>query len=92
MSTDGIGGIGDRQAFGAQVVTATLDAMNGVNTAQSMAPVDKQSFGAAVVATTLDYMNSGGLGGGGGNSDYDFQKKVLEGGLAAKGVMIDGKV
>ncbi len=91
MSTDGIGGIGDKQAFGAQVVTATLDAMNGVNTAQSMAPVDKQSFGAAVVKTTLDYMNSGGLGGGTG-SDYDFQKKVLEGGLAAKGVMFDGKV
>lgn len=91
MSTDGIGGIGDRQAFGAQVVTATLDAMNGVNTAQSMAPVDKQTFGAAVVKTTLDYMNSGGLGGG-ANSDYDFQKKVLEGGLAAKGVMLDGKV
>lgn len=86
-----IDGIGDKQLFGAQVVTATLDAMNGVGTAQSMAPTDKQTFGAAVVKTTLDYMNSGGLGGG-KNSDYDFQTKVLEGGLAAKGVMFDGKV
>ena len=95
MSSDGIGGVGDKQAFGAQVVTATLDAMNGVNTAQSMAPVDKQSFGAAVVTTTLDYMNSGSLGGGlgaGASSDYDFQKKVLEGGLAAKGLVVDNKI
>lgn len=91
MSSDGIGGVGDKQAFGAAVVTATLDAMNGVNTAQSMAPVDKQSFGAAVVKTTLDYMNSGSLGGG-KNSDYDFQTKVLEGGLAAKGLVVDGKI
>lgn len=86
-----IDGIGDKQSFGAAVVTATLDAMNGVDTAQGMAPVDKQSFGAAVVKTTLDYMNSGGLGGG-KNSDYDFQTKVLEGGMAAKGLMVDGKV
>ncbi len=81
----------DRQLFGAQVVTKTLDYMNNQGgSGNTLAPVDKASFGAAVVAKTLDYMNSGGLGGG-GNSDYDFQTKVLEGGLAAKGRMINDK-
>jgi len=58
---------------------------------QQSAPVDKQTLGAAVVTKTLDNMNSGGQGGG-TNSDYDFQTKVLEGGLVAKGLVVNGKV
>lgn len=52
----------------------------------------KQMFGAQVVKTTLDYMNSGSFGGSGQNADYDFQTKVLEGGMMAKGLKVSGKV
>uniref|UniRef100_A0A7C3WD06 Uncharacterized protein n=1 Tax=Fundidesulfovibrio putealis TaxID=270496 RepID=A0A7C3WD06_9BACT len=52
----------------------------------------KQLFGAAVVKTTLDYMNADPMGASGKNADYDFQTKVLEGGLMAKGKMVTNKV
>ncbi len=82
----------DKQALGAAVVSKTLDYMNGQDSSGlDAAPMDKQTLGAAVVSKTLDYMNSGGLGGG-NNGDYDFQTKVLEGGLAAKGLMVNDKV
>jgi hypothetical protein len=53
----------NRQTFGAQVVSKTLDYLNNsAGPGASLASVDKQSFGAAVVAKTLDYMNSGSIG------------------------------
>ena len=54
--------------------------------------VSKQLFGAQVVKTTLDYMNPGSSGGSKGNADYDFQTKVLEAGMMAKGLGYMGKV
>lgn len=70
-----------KQTFGAQVVTSTLDTMNGMGSQSGMSagPItDKQSFGAAVVSSTLDYMNSGGPGSMSSNvGDYGFQKQVL---------------
>lgn len=70
----------DRQLFGAQVVTKTLDYMNNQGgSGNSLAPVDKASFGAAVVAKTLDYMNSGNSHDNGMAQSYDFQKSVLGG-------------
>lgn len=70
----------DRQTFGAQVVTKTLDYMNGQGSSEnSLAPVDKASIGAAVVSKTLDYMNSGNQNGHAGDlgNSYEFQKEVL---------------
>ena len=54
--------------------------------------VSKQLFGAQVVKSTLDYMNGSDFGAGNKNSDYDFQTKVLEAGIMAKGLNIAGKV
>jgi len=74
----------------------STDTSMGVGSmASTQTSMDKQLFGAAVVKTTLDYMNSGSGGPGGGsdkNADYDFQTKVLEGGMMAKGTMVSGKV
>ncbi len=69
-----------------------VSGMSGVSGTSGFQVVDKaakQLFGAEVVKTTLDYMNSGS---GSKNADYDFQTKVLEGGFAAKGMMVSGKV
>lgn len=80
------------QTFGAQVVSATLDTMNGVSSNQ-LAPTDKQSFGAAVVSKTLDYGNSNqfrhGNSFGSADADYDFQKSVLGGAYSAVGSVLD---
>lgn len=65
----------DRQTFGAQVVTKTMDYMNG-SSSSDLAPVDKETFGASVVSKTLDYMNSGSIGRD-NSSLYDFQTSVL---------------
>ena len=71
-----------------------MSGSSGVNMMQTAMDkkAAKQEFGAAVVKTTLDYMNSGSHGGSDKNADYDFQTKVLEGGFAAKGTMVSGKV
>lgn len=74
-----------------------IDTSMGVSGASGMdtgmnTKIDKQMFGAGVVKTTLDYMNSDPFGASGKNADYDFQTKVLEGGLMAKGMMVKGKV
>lgn len=77
------------QTFGAAVVSATLDTMNGVSQA-SAAPFDKQTFGAAVVDKTLDYMNSGNNSGGGmDGAGYDFQKSVLGAAYSGVGNVVD---
>lgn len=80
------------QTFGAQVVTATLDSMNGASSGQ-IAPTDKQSFGAAVVSKTLDYANSNQFQHrntfGSANADYDFQKSVLSAAYNPVGSVLD---
>lgn len=76
------------QTFGAAVVSATLDTMNGVSQA-SAAPFDKQTFGAAVVDKTLDYMNSGNSGGGMDAASYDFQTSVLGAAYSPVGNVLD---
>ncbi|GAB7022600.1 hypothetical protein [Salidesulfovibrio brasiliensis] len=77
MIDGGLGLSQDKQLFGAQVVSKTLDYMNNYGGAASAAPFDKQTFGAAVVSKTLDYMNSGGTGMDRSSQSYDFQKSVL---------------
>lgn len=79
----------DRQSFGAQVVTRTLDTLNGASPS-APAPVGRQGFGAAVVAGTLDALNvnqAGGKGAAQTASDFDMQKKVL--GAHATGAVFD---
>ena len=49
--------------------------------------VDKETFGAQVVSKTLDYMNEDSSGST--DSDYDFQKRVLEGAFTGKGTIMD---
>ncbi|EHJ48994.1 hypothetical protein DFW101_2994 [Solidesulfovibrio carbinoliphilus subsp. oakridgensis] len=69
----------DKQTIGAEVVSKTLDAMNGFS-ATSSTPTDKQTFGAAVVGKTLEYMNSGGTGSHAASDmsqTYNFSKDVL---------------
>lgn len=75
----------DRQTFGAQVVSGTLDALNGKSPSAS-APVDRQSFGAAVVSGTLDAMNTDPVSGK-TDPNYEAQKKVLE--AHATGTILD---
>jgi len=99
MSNDSMSGLGamsaalNRQTFGAEVVSKTLDYMNNDSGSQSFAPVDKQSFGAAVVSKTLDYMNSGGMGAAGGmggmSQTYGFAKDVLGAYMGGRGVIAD---
>lgn len=89
-----------KQAFGAAVVSKTMDYMNNFSGSRgasfSAAPVDKQTFGAAVVSRTLDTLNSGQgythrnqhanqLSG----ADYGFQKDVLGAYMAGKGTIAD---
>lgn len=87
----------DRQTFGAQVVTKTLDYMNNHsgNSYDSM-PMDKQSFGAAVVSKTLDYGNSGAYGSHSGSAgmeqSYDFQKSVLGAAYSGVGAIANLKI
>ncbi|GAB6178005.1 hypothetical protein JCM16814_28960 [Desulfobaculum senezii] len=79
-----------RQTFGAQVVSKTLDYMNqsGSSSPNPLAPVDKTTFGAQVVTKTLDFMNAKPFGGG-SNSDYDFQKDVLQAATVGKGTVFN---
>lgn len=92
MSIDSIGGLStayDKSTFGAQVVSSTLDAMNGQNSGNSFAITDKESFGAAVVSKTLDYMNSGSNSSSDMAQTYDFNKTVLGGHAASLGAVTD---
>jgi len=92
MSNNSIGGLSsafDSGTFGAQVVSATLDTMNGQGSNNNYAITDKDSFGAAVVSKTFDYMNSGNDSGSDMNQTYDFSKNVLGGYLAGKGSIAD---
>ena len=92
MSIDSIGGQSsayDKSTFGAQVVSATLDTMNGQNPGNSFAITDKESFGAAVVSKTLDYMNSGNSHGSDMAQTYDFNKAILGGHAASLGAITD---
>jgi len=91
MSIDSIGGYSSSLSLTYGTDSSSQLQSSSAAQNQDSLPMDKQTFGAAVVSKTLDYMNSGGLGGG-NNSDYDFQTKVLEGGLAAKGLMVNDKV
>ena len=68
----------DKQTFGAEVVSKTLDYMNGqASSGMDFAPMDKQTFGAQVVSKTLDYMNAGNSHDNGMAQSYNFQKDVL---------------
>lgn len=92
MDVSGFGAMAmemNRQTFGAQVVSKTLDTMNNVGTAA--APTDKQSFGAAVVSKTMDYMNSGPDSSGMGemSQTYDFAKNVLGAYAGGRGALAD---
>jgi len=94
MSIDALSGLGglavglDRETFGAEVVSKTLDVMNGTTGQGSPAPVDKETFGAAVVGKTLDVMNAGGAGQAGMSQTYEFAKDVLSG-LTNTGIVTD---
>lgn len=79
----------NQESFGAQVVTGTLDTMNGQNGGNDPVITDKQSFGAAVVSKTLDYMNSGDMGDRGMHSGYDFQASVLGAHYSGKGTQVN---
>jgi hypothetical protein len=95
MNVSGIGAMAmemNRQTFGAQVVTKTLDTMN--NAGPSMAPTDKQSFGAAVVSKTMDYMNSepGKSSMSDMSQTYGFAKDVLGAYATGRGALADLQV
>lgn len=97
MNTDSLSSMGsaasylDRQLFGAEVVSKTLNNLNGDFGSSSMSPVDRQSFGAAVVDNTLKLMNSGtGASNMGGMSQtYNFAKDVLGGYMSGVGALTD---
>ena len=78
-------GIISKEAFGAAVVSQTLNNLN--NTQNRPAPVDKESFGAAVVSQTLDNLNNNSSTYNG--ADYQFQKDVLSAAYNGKGTIVD---
>ncbi len=77
----------DRQTFGAQVVSETLDTMNDQGTGTAGA-YDSETFGAAVVSKTLDYMNSDPMSSSMDQS-YSFQKDVLSAPLTGAQNLVD---
>jgi hypothetical protein len=87
-----------KASFGAQVVSKSLDYMNGgggSSSSSDLVPTDKQSFGAQVVSKTLDYMNSGQKKSGGMGSMsqmYNFNKDVLGSMMSGKGIGLDTSV
>jgi len=91
MAIGGLGGSSpfDQQAFGAAVVSKTLDNMNDAGSGSDLMPVDKASTEGALVSKTLDYMNSGSSSADktGMAQSYGFQTSVL--GAHAKGVVVD---
>lgn len=92
MSTNPISGL-DQQSFGSQVVSATLDTLNGQSSSSSNPAItDKESFGAAVVSKTLDYLNSGSTSSTDMAQTYEFNKSVLGGHAASLGAVTDIKI
>ncbi|MHC1751783.1 hypothetical protein [Humidesulfovibrio sp.] len=92
MAIDSLGGSSfgyDKETYGAQLVTATLDRLNGQGAGDSYAITDKQSFGAAVVSKTLDYMNSGSNSSSEMAQNYSFSKDILAGYTVGKGGFAD---
>lgn len=90
--SESIGGLSfgpDKETYGAEVVKATLDQMNGQSSGNGYAITDKESFGAAVISTTLDYMNSGSSFGSEMEQSYSFGKDVLSGYSVDKGRIAD---
>ena len=88
MGADSLSGsFMDRQTFGAQVVSKTMDYMNDRGM-DSPAPVDAQTFGASVVSKTMDYLNSDPMSSSMEQS-YDFQKDVLGAALTGAQRMVD---
>lgn len=95
MTTDSISGLSSAlnlQSFGSQVVSSTLDTMNGQSSSSNMNITDKDSFGAAVVGKTLDYMNSGSSHQSDMAQTYEFNKDVLGGYASGLGAVADLKV
>ncbi len=72
-------GYGDKQTFGAQVVSSTLDIMNNSGDSQDLGGIgDKKTFGAAVVTKTLGYMHNNKGGGQGSSSNlFNVNQSVL---------------
>ena len=71
--------------FGAQVVSKTLDLLNGGATS-SAAPTNKAEFGAQVVSKTLDMLNTGKSKKKNSiTPSYETQKTILSAGLINKG-------
>ncbi|MFH1033719.1 MAG: hypothetical protein V1806_04365 [Pseudomonadota bacterium] len=69
----------DKQTFGAQVVSSTLDMMNNSGDSQDLGSItDKKTFGAAVVSKTMDYLNNKkDSSSGASGSLYELNKNVL---------------
>ncbi|MFP4237548.1 MAG: hypothetical protein ACLFRQ_08410 [Desulfonatronovibrio sp.] len=57
-----------------------------VQMAQSMS---KETFGAQVVTKTLDELNTNNNSSGSTDSDYDFQKSVLQAAVTGESTAID---
>lgn len=92
MTLDSLGGSSlsyDKDTYRAQLVSATLDSLNGQGPTGGNAITDKQSFGAAVVSKTLDYMNSGSNTASDMAQNYSFSKDILAGYTAGKGGFAD---
>lgn len=85
--------ISDQAVFGAQVVSKTLDYLNGRSGSDDSGAINsREEFGAAVVSKTLDYMNNGATskksGGYGSVSDsYNFNMDVLGSYFLGKGAI-----
>ncbi len=86
---NGMSGV-DRQMFGAQVVSKTMDYLNN-SSSPGFAPMgatDKQTFGAQVVSKTMEYMNTGGgRDASGMSATYSFNKDVLGAYATGKGAL-----
>lgn len=80
-------GISDSAVYGAQVVSKTLDYLNGGSSYGTCdGGYDAQTVGASVVSKTLDYMNNGGTKNAVTNS-YNFNKDVLGAYYLGKGAV-----
>jgi hypothetical protein len=74
---------------GVSAISSNLNPGQELTSGESASALDKQTVGAQVVTATLDKLNSGP--GSSGGSDYDFQKDVLSGMLAGKGIITDNQ-
>jgi hypothetical protein len=87
MSTYGdLNTYGDNQTTGAQVVSSTLDLINGSGDSLDLGSItDNKTFGAAVVIKTFDYLNDKKDNGGSSHSLLDLNKNVLGAYYGTKG-------